>query len=169
MIWASPRFEHPHSQTSSDMCIPSDPSPNLNPNSWGDMRGEVPISLGFWECGCPKSGDAHITVTPALLAERVWFTKFQPLVGSRPDSNLFTFSMGRIDCTKVWHKTYPICDAPCWDRRSVASRCHRNRAATTLNFLWVNRNPIQYDVRGDAKAVRYSVNIDLVKWLYHKR
>ena len=161
MIWASPRFEHPHSQTSSDMCIPSDPSPNLNLNSWGDMRGEVPISLGFWECGCPKSGDAHITVTPALLAERVWCTKFQPLVGSRPHSNLFTFSMGRIDCTKVWHKTYPICDAPCWDRRSVASRCHRNRAATTLNFLWVNRNPIQYDFRGDAKAVRYSVNIDL--------
>ena len=168
MIWASPRFEHPHSQTSSDMCIPSDPSPNLNPNSWGDMRGEVPISLGFWECGCPKSGNAHITVTPALLAERVWFTKFQPSVGSRLHSNLFTSSMGRIDCTKVWHKTYPICDAPC--SRSVQRIfAGLDSAATTLNSLWVNRSPIQYDFRGEAKAVRYSVNIDLVKWLYHKR
>ena len=23
----------------------------------------MPISLGFWEGGCPKRGDAHITVT----------------------------------------------------------------------------------------------------------
>ena len=23
----------------------------------------MPISLGFWEWGCPKCGDAHITVT----------------------------------------------------------------------------------------------------------
>ena len=23
----------------------------------------MPISLGFWEWGCPKRGDAHITVT----------------------------------------------------------------------------------------------------------
>ena len=25
----------------------------------------MPISLGFWECGRPKRGDAHITVTRA--------------------------------------------------------------------------------------------------------
>ena len=24
----------------------------------------MPISLGFWEWGCPKRGGAHITVTP---------------------------------------------------------------------------------------------------------
>ena len=24
----------------------------------------MPISPGFWEWGCPKRGDAHVTVTP---------------------------------------------------------------------------------------------------------
>ena len=32
------------------------------------------MSLGFWGCGCPKRGDAHITMTPAgrmtLLSKR---------------------------------------------------------------------------------------------------
>ena len=35
VIWASTRFGLPHSQTPSDMGIPSDPSPNLNPNHEG--------------------------------------------------------------------------------------------------------------------------------------
>ena len=26
----------------------------------------MPISLEFWELGCPKRGDAHITLTTAL-------------------------------------------------------------------------------------------------------
>ena len=39
---------------------------------------------------------------------------FAPVsVGSSPHSYLFTSVTGRIGvhCTKVWHKTYPICDA----------------------------------------------------------
>ena len=35
VIWASTRFGLPHSQTPSDMGIPSDPSPNLNSNHEG--------------------------------------------------------------------------------------------------------------------------------------
>ena len=31
----------------------------------------MPISLGFWEWGFPKRGDAHITVTPLALAEKL--------------------------------------------------------------------------------------------------
>ena len=51
VIWASPRFGHPHFQKPSDMGI-------------GLGLQGMPISLGSWEWGCPKRGDAHITVTP---------------------------------------------------------------------------------------------------------
>ena len=30
----------------------------------------MPISLGFWEWGCPKRGDAHTTVTAPLKTTR---------------------------------------------------------------------------------------------------
>ena len=38
VIWASPRFGHPHSQNSSDMGIPCNPNPNPNPNRKGRPR-----------------------------------------------------------------------------------------------------------------------------------
>ena len=66
----------------------------------------------------------HLTcILPARLAERVWFTKFQSSLLnvyfrlSRFQSLLLLiyFQVGigvYTDCTKVWQKTYPICDAP---------------------------------------------------------
>ena len=56
MLWAFPRFGHPHSQNPNDIFIPCSPNPKLNPNHKGNMRRGFPLSLGF--------GDAHITVTP---------------------------------------------------------------------------------------------------------
>lgn len=29
----------------------------------------IVLSLGFWECGCPKRGDAHITVTQTVTLD----------------------------------------------------------------------------------------------------
>ena len=46
VIWASTRFGLPHSQTPSDMGIPSDPNPNLNPDHEGNMKGRCPYHLG---------------------------------------------------------------------------------------------------------------------------
>ena len=40
------------------------------------MKGRGP--LGFWEWGCPKRGVAHITVTPARLAERFGALNLSP-------------------------------------------------------------------------------------------
>lgn len=66
----------------------------------------------------------HLTcILPARLAERVWFTKFQSSLLnvyfrlSRFQSLLLLiyFQVGigvYTDCTKVWQKTYPTCDAP---------------------------------------------------------
>ena len=62
-------------------------------------------------------------ILPARLAERVWFTKFQSSLLnvyfrlSRFQSLLLLiyFQVGigvYTDCTKVWQKTYPTCDAP---------------------------------------------------------
>ena len=85
---------------------------------------------------------------------------FAPVsVGSSPHSYLFTSVTGRIGvhCTKVWHKTYPTCDAPLFeiDRPCAASPRHRKRAATQP-FLCVNRRPFWHDFGGGAKSVRYS-------------
>ena len=108
----------------------------------------MPISLGFWEWGCPKRGVAHITVTPARLAERVWCTKSQSSVGSRPHSYLFTSAMDRIDCTKVWHKHYLIyvtLHARSLDRRSAKQRQRGLWGQDCLNVFYytvtTNRKP----------------------------
>ena len=56
VIWASTRFGLPHSQTPSDMGIPSDPSPNLDPNHEGNTYERemlIPLGLTVWEWGCP--------------------------------------------------------------------------------------------------------------------
>ena len=61
-VWASP-FQNP-----SDMGIPF--SYYLSDLGWGGLGLKLkfiqgmPTSLGFWEWGCPKRGDAHITGTP---------------------------------------------------------------------------------------------------------
>ena len=88
----------------------------------------MPISLGFWEWGCPKRGDAHVTVTPtcvpqmslgSLLGTR-WsdighfspasvtvpenFAKVSstqsPLVSLVANSDLFFFSSYRCQCKR---------------------------------------------------------------------
>ena len=53
VIWASQRFGHPHSQNPSDTGIPFNPNPNPNPHRYGNMSNVMPISLVFWEWGCP--------------------------------------------------------------------------------------------------------------------
>ena len=53
VIWASQRFGHPHSQNPSDTGIPFYPNPNPNPHRYGNMLNVMPISLVFWEWGCP--------------------------------------------------------------------------------------------------------------------
>ena len=45
VIWASPRFGHPHSRIPSDMDIPCNPNPN--PNRKGNTRGEFPYPEGI--------------------------------------------------------------------------------------------------------------------------
>ena len=45
VIWAPPRFRHPHSQNPSDM--------GITLAIWVSVTG-MPIPLGFWEWGCPK-------------------------------------------------------------------------------------------------------------------
>ena len=84
---------------------------------------------------------------------------FAPVsVGSSPRSYVFTSVTGRIGvhCTKVWHKTYPICDAPL--SRSAGPAQLRPVTEITLPqpFLCVNRRPFRHDFRGGAKSVRYS-------------
>ena len=54
MILASPRFGHPHSQNPSCMGIPV--------AIWVRVTGDARITRVLW-MGCPKCGDAHITVT----------------------------------------------------------------------------------------------------------
>ena len=106
----------------------------------------------------------------ARLAESVWctkfqssllniyfrFSKFQPLlllIYFREGSNRYSHS------TKVWHKTYPICDA-------TLSRSARLRSVTEIApkspSLSVNRSPIRYDFCSGAKTIVYSVNIALI-------
>ena len=57
-------------------------------------------------------------------------------------------------CTKVWHKTHPICEAPL----SRSARCSfaplqkSYQSYVMFVMLCVNRNPIQYDFCVGAKA-----------------
>ena len=103
----------------------------------------------------------HLTcILPARLAERIWFTKFQSSLLnvyfrlSRFQSLLlliyFPVGIGvYTDCTKVWQKTYPICDAP----------LSRSAWRSLVQLLYViemapNRNPvIRFDFGGGAKAI----------------
>ena len=79
-------------------------------------------------------------------------------VGSSPHSYLFTSVTGRIGvhCTKVWHKTYPICDAPLSRSAGPAQLRPVTEIALPQPFLCVNRRPFWHDFRGGAKSIRYS-------------
>ena len=59
-------------------------------------------------------------------------------------------------CTEVWHRTYPICDAP-------LSRTARRSFASLQQspFLWVNRSPIWYGFRAGAKAIWYTCSVNM--------
>ena len=112
----------------------------------------IPLGLTVWEWGCPKRGDTHVTITPALLAGRAWGTKFQFSVGSKPHSYSY-FRDGPHRLHKVWHKTYPLRDAP----RSRSAQCNlapsQKSRRHNPSFLWVNRRPIQYDFLGGPKSI----------------
>ena len=79
-------------------------------------------------------------------------------MGSSPRSYVFTSLTGRIGvhCTKVWHKTYPICDAPL--SRSAGPAQLRPVTEITLPqpFLCVNRRPFWHDFGSGVKSIRYS-------------
>ena len=93
-------------------------------------------------------------IVPAWLAERAWCPVltseyFFVSAGSSPRTNLVTKVVTLL--LKVGHKTYPIYDS-----------------RLSKSFLCVNRNPIRYDFRGGAKAVRYSVKITLPKYVLRR-
>ena len=78
-------------------------------------------------------------------------------MGSSPHSYLFTSVTGRIGvhCTKVWLKTYPICDAPLSrsagpaQLRPVTENALPQPHPPPLIFIW-------YHFGGGAKSIRYS-------------
>ena len=65
-------YGHPLSQNPSDMGIPFSYGLGL-----GIGLQRMPISLGFWEWGCPKPGDAHCR-RPSLSDYRLSFFHFRP-------------------------------------------------------------------------------------------
>ena len=94
-------------------------------------------------------------IVPAWLAERaccpvLTSEYFFASAGSGPRTNLVT-NWRWSHCSKVGHKTYPIYDS-----------------RLSKSFLCANRNPIRYDFRGGAKAVRYSVKITLPKYVLRR-
>ena len=109
-------------------------------------------------------------IAPAWLADRFWCTKFQSLLfiiyfrlkGFQASLLLIYFRDGPngcSHCTKVWCKTYPICDAPL--SRLAQHTLAASQIARPQTFLLVNRTHIRFDFRGGAKAIQYSVNISL--------
>ena len=54
-----------------------------------------------------------------------------------------------------------ICDSP-FEKSVQCSFYSDTEIAPPQMFLFVNRSPIQYDFRGDIKAMRYCVNIALI-------
>ena len=85
--------------------------------------------------------------------------KISPSKSSSPHSYLFTSVTGLIGvhCTKVWHKTYPICDAPLSRSAGPAQLRPVTEIALPQPFLCVNRSPFRYDFGGGAKSIGYSV------------
>ena len=100
-----------------------------------------------------KSHSHTSNIVPARLAESVWCKKklqsslYFLVSGFEPSLLLIYFSDSLNGCsysTKVWHKTYPLCDVP-FSRSAMrtftpAQKSRRN-------------HQIRYDFRGDAKAI----------------
>ena len=63
-------------------------------------------------------------------------------------------------CTELWHKHYPLCDAPL-SRSAPAAQLGlvTEIISPKLWFLCVNRSPIRHGFRAGVRAIRYSVNI----------
>ena len=87
--------------------------------------------------------------------ERVCCTKPQSLLlniyfhprGFQASLEIIYFRDGRNRCshwTKVWHKTYPISDAPLRNRHGAASLNHRNRANTTVHVCEQKAYPVWF-------------------------
>ena len=104
---------------------------------------------------------------PQRLAERVWWTKSQ----SSPLNIYFRFSGFQSllllihfrygpntcsHCTKVWHRTSPICDAQV---SRAAQRSFALNSAEITVPICMNRSPIQYGFCDGVKAIWYSANI----------
>ena len=64
-----------------------------------------------------------------------------------------TGQVGTPHCTKVWHKNLSICDAPLSEigLLQLPPR-HRNRHATPVLHVCLNRSPIRHDSRGACKS-----------------
>ena len=98
------------------------------------------------------------------LAERVWWTKFQSsllnicsrLSGFQTSLRLIYFRDGGVHCTKVWHKTYPICDAALSRSAGPAQLRPVTEIALPQPFLCVKRCPFWHDFGGGAKSIQYS-------------
>ena len=102
-------------------------------------------------------GRSHAAnIAPAWLADRFWCTKFQSLLfiiyfrlkGFQASLLLIYFRDGPngcSHCTKVWCKTYPICDAPL--SRLAQHTLAASQIARPQTFLLVNRTYIRYDFR----------------------
>ena len=105
-----------------------------------------------------QSRSHAVNIAPAWLADRFWCTKFQSLLfiiyfrltGFQASLLLIYFrdgSNGCSHCTKVWRKTYPICDAR-------LSRLVRHILAASQKSHGHNRTHIRYGFRGGAKAIQ---------------
>ena len=86
----------------------------------------------------PKA--AQVVHTHRTSCRGGWPRGFGEL-NSSPHSYLFTSVTGRIGvhCTKVWHKTYPTCDAPLSRSAGPAQLRPVTENALPQPFLCVNR------------------------------
>ena len=103
----------------------------------------------------PKA--AQVVHTHRTSCRGGWPRGFGEL-NSSPHSYLFTSVTGRIGvhCTKVWHKTYPTCDAPLSRSAGPAQLRPVTENALPQPFLCVKRCPFWHDFGGGAKSIRYS-------------
>ena len=83
-----------------------------------------------------------------------WFTSVS--VVTSPHSYLFSFATVQIPVTKVWHRTYPISDAPlCTSaRRSVAPSLRYRNYSTKITVLVREQKFYPIWFRACARAIR---------------
>ena len=123
-------------------------------------RNCYPVLIVWAATARGGKGRSHTSnIVPARLAESVWCKKklhsplYFLLSGFEPSLLLIYFSdslNGCSHCTKVWQKTYPLCDVP-FSRSAMRSFTPAQKSR--------RNHQIRHDFRGDAKAIRYCTNI----------